>query len=175
MNLIPIPIINILFPLPSPPPPRQVRAAAVFALGTYILNVSEVGHSELATSIDHSVAMTLLPLVYDGSAIVRKVRAHSLTPSASLPHTLSLTLSLPHTLSLTLSLPHTLSLTPSHPQPHSLTASHSQPHSLTPSPLTAPGAGSHTPHNITLVIIISFTPSLPHYLTPSPTHPSPTP
>lgn len=52
----------------------QVRAAAVFALGTYILNTAEDGsRSDQATSIDHVVAVQLLPLLTDGSPIVRQV------------------------------------------------------------------------------------------------------
>ena len=51
----------------------KVRAAAVFALGTYMLNSSEDGHSDLATSIDHIVGMRLLTLLNDGSPIVRQV------------------------------------------------------------------------------------------------------
>ena len=70
----------------------QVRAAAVFALGTYIFTSSNDGshsHSDHATSIDHSVAMMLLPLVSDGSPLVRMVC--SLFPSLplSFSHTLS--------------------------------------------------------------------------------------
>ena len=57
-------------PLPQIP---DVRAAAVYALGTYSLNTSDDGHSDLATSIDHTTAMTLLNMVNDGSPIVRKV------------------------------------------------------------------------------------------------------
>ena len=45
----------------------------MFALGTYTLNTSDDGHSDLATSIDHTTAMTLLNMVNDGSPIVRKV------------------------------------------------------------------------------------------------------
>ncbi len=52
----------------------QVRAAAVFALGTYILNTPEDGSpSELATSIDHNITVRLLGLLTDGSPIVRQV------------------------------------------------------------------------------------------------------
>lgn len=51
----------------------QVRAAAVFALGTYIMNVPEEGPSDLSISIDHSVGTRLLSLVNDGSPIVRRV------------------------------------------------------------------------------------------------------
>ena len=51
----------------------QVRAASVFALGTYIMNVPEDGQSDLSISIDHSVGMRLLSLVNDGSPIVRRV------------------------------------------------------------------------------------------------------
>lgn len=52
----------------------QVRAAAVFALGTYILNTAEDGiRSDQTTSIDHVIAVQLLPLLTDGSPIVRQV------------------------------------------------------------------------------------------------------
>ena len=51
----------------------QVRAAAVFALGTYIMNVPQDGQSDLSISIDHSVGSRLLSLVNDGSPIVRRV------------------------------------------------------------------------------------------------------
>lgn len=52
----------------------QVRAAAVFALGTYILNTAEDGsRSDQATSIDHVIAVQLLPMLTDGSPIVRQV------------------------------------------------------------------------------------------------------
>jgi regulator-associated protein of mTOR len=50
----------------------EVRAAAVFALGTYIFNSSSDGtHSNHATSIDHTVAIQLLPHINNGSPIVR--------------------------------------------------------------------------------------------------------
>ena len=53
----------------------QVRTAAIFALGTYIFNSSADGHhSKHATSIDHTVAMSLLPLVTNGSPLVRMVK-----------------------------------------------------------------------------------------------------
>lgn len=52
----------------------QVRAAAVFAMGTYILNTAEDGNrTDQATSIDHAIAVQLLPLLTDGSPIVRQV------------------------------------------------------------------------------------------------------
>lgn len=51
----------------------DVRAAAVFALGTYILNTAEDGsRTEQATNIDHAIAVQLLPLLTDGSPIVRQ-------------------------------------------------------------------------------------------------------
>lgn len=56
-----------------------MRAAAVFALGTYILNVPENGgHSELAASIDHNITIRLLGLLTDGSPIVRQELASAL-------------------------------------------------------------------------------------------------
>ena len=55
----------------------QVRAAAVFALGTFISNTTE--HSDHANNIDHGVAMTLLSVTQDGSSLVRKVRCHDVT------------------------------------------------------------------------------------------------
>ena len=45
----------------------------MFALGTYIKNAQEDGRNDHATSIELSVVMTLLPLVSDGSPIVRQV------------------------------------------------------------------------------------------------------
>ena len=51
-----------------------MRAAAIFALGTYVLNVSEDGSSEMRTTIDQQVGSALLGLLSDGSSIVRKVR-----------------------------------------------------------------------------------------------------
>jgi len=57
----------------------QVRAAAVYALGTYILNVPEEGnHSELAMTIDQKIAVDLLSLLTDGSPIVRQELASAL-------------------------------------------------------------------------------------------------
>lgn len=53
--------------------PLQVRAAAVFSLGTYVLNTSEDGTSEMRISIDQMVGSALLGLLNDGSSIVRKV------------------------------------------------------------------------------------------------------
>lgn len=56
-----------------------MRAAAVFALGTYILNVPEDGsHSDLAMSIDREVTTGLLGLLTDGSPIVRQELACAL-------------------------------------------------------------------------------------------------
>lgn len=50
----------------------QVRAAAVYALGTFISSVTE--RSEHANNIDHSIAMTLINTVsHDMSPLVRKV------------------------------------------------------------------------------------------------------
>lgn len=51
----------------------QVRAAVVFALGTYIMNIPQDGQSDLGTSIDLNVGARLLSLVNDGSPIVRRV------------------------------------------------------------------------------------------------------
>ena len=48
----------------------QVRAAAVFALGTFISNVK----SDHANSINLSVGMKLVHVANDGSPLVRKVR-----------------------------------------------------------------------------------------------------
>jgi regulator-associated protein of mTOR len=50
----------------------DVRAAAVFALGTYVLNTSEDGTSEMRITIDQMVGTALLGLLNDGSSIVRK-------------------------------------------------------------------------------------------------------
>lgn len=55
----------------------QVRAAAVFALGTFISNTTE--RSDHANNIDHSVAMTLISITQDGSSLVRKVRRSNWT------------------------------------------------------------------------------------------------
>jgi hypothetical protein len=49
----------------------QVRAAAVYALGTFINNSSE--RTDHANSIDHGVAMNLAGVMYDASPIVRRV------------------------------------------------------------------------------------------------------
>ena len=49
----------------------QVRAAAVFALGTFMDNSTE--RSDHINMIDQSIANTLLLVVSDGSPIVRKV------------------------------------------------------------------------------------------------------
>jgi hypothetical protein len=52
----------------------QVRAAAVYALGTFVSSVTE--RSEHANNIDHSIAMTLINTVsHDMSPLVRKVDA----------------------------------------------------------------------------------------------------
>lgn len=51
----------------------KVRAAAVFALGTYVLNMSEDGTSEMRITIDQMVGSALLGLINDGSSVVRKV------------------------------------------------------------------------------------------------------
>ena len=52
----------------------QVRAAAVYALGTYILNNSDDGrHSNHAINIEHTVVAMLLPVATDGSPLVRQV------------------------------------------------------------------------------------------------------
>ena len=56
----------------------QVRAAAVFALGTYVLNTSEDGTSEMRVTIDQTVGSALLGLLNDGSSIVRKVQSADL-------------------------------------------------------------------------------------------------
>nr|CAD7430315.1 unnamed protein product [Timema monikensis] len=54
-------------------PVPEVRAAAVYALGTFISSVTE--RSEHANNIDHSIAMTLINTVtYDMSPLVRKAR-----------------------------------------------------------------------------------------------------
>jgi hypothetical protein len=52
-------------------PEPEVRAAAVYALGTFISNVSE--KSDHATSIDLGVGMQLVHVAQDGSPLVRKV------------------------------------------------------------------------------------------------------
>jgi hypothetical protein len=53
----------------------QVRAAAVYALGTFISSVTE--RSEHANNIDHSIAMTLINTVsHDMSPLVRKVSSN---------------------------------------------------------------------------------------------------
>lgn len=59
----------------------QVRASAVYALGTFINSVQE--RSEHANKIDQSIAITLLTIVSkDMSPLVRKVRAHQLSSNA---------------------------------------------------------------------------------------------
>ncbi|PNF16965.1 Regulatory-associated protein of mTOR [Cryptotermes secundus] len=59
-----------LYSLLSDPVP-EVRAAAVYALGTFISSVTE--RSEHANNIDHSIAMTLINTVsHDMSPLVRK-------------------------------------------------------------------------------------------------------
>ena len=45
----------------------------MFALGTYLLNTSEDGTSEMRITIDQTVGLALLGLLHDGSSIVRKV------------------------------------------------------------------------------------------------------
>lgn len=52
----------------------QVRTSGVFALGTYVANSTDV-KSEQVTSINLSVGTRLLPLMFDGSSLVRQVRA----------------------------------------------------------------------------------------------------
>lgn len=59
-----------LYKLLNDPEP-EVRAAAVYALGTFISNVSE--KSDHATSIDLGVGMKLVHVSHDGSPLVRKV------------------------------------------------------------------------------------------------------
>ena len=49
----------------------QVRAAAVYALGTFISNSTE--RTDHANNIDHGVAITLVSHAQDGSPLVRKV------------------------------------------------------------------------------------------------------
>jgi hypothetical protein len=49
----------------------QVRASAVYALGTFINITTE--RSEHANNIDHAVAMKLINNTQDGNPIVRKV------------------------------------------------------------------------------------------------------
>ena len=49
----------------------QVRASAVYALGTFISNVSE--KSDHASNIDLGVGMKLVAAAVDGSPLVRKV------------------------------------------------------------------------------------------------------
>lgn len=52
----------------------QVRAAAVFALGTYVLNrAGGDGDDDHTSSINQNVGMTLLNVLHDGSPVVRKV------------------------------------------------------------------------------------------------------
>ena len=59
----------------------QVRAAAVFALGTFMDNSTE--RNDHINMIDQSIANTLLLVVSDGSPIVRKVGIHILCDSYS--------------------------------------------------------------------------------------------
>lgn len=54
---------------------RQVRCAAVFALGTFVGNSAE--RTDHSTTIDHNVAMMLAQLISDGSPMVRKVRGRA--------------------------------------------------------------------------------------------------
>ena len=49
----------------------QVRAAAVYALGTFINITAE--RSDHANNIDHGVGMMLITVSQDGSPLVRKV------------------------------------------------------------------------------------------------------
>ncbi|XP_071815163.1 regulatory-associated protein of mTOR-like isoform X2 [Apostichopus japonicus] len=51
-------------------PVPEVRAAAVYALGTFIGNSGE--RTDHGTNIDHNVGMTLITVAQDGSPIVRK-------------------------------------------------------------------------------------------------------
>lgn len=55
----------------------QVRASAVYALGTFIFNGSE--RSDHANSIELGVGMSLVQCAADGSPLVRKVRSCYLT------------------------------------------------------------------------------------------------
>lgn len=72
--IVPYFLLLIFFPI-------KVRAAAVYALGSYVLNVPEDGsHSEMAIGIDHNITVRLLGLLTDGSPIVRQVS------SPSFPH-----------------------------------------------------------------------------------------
>ncbi|KAJ9585619.1 hypothetical protein L9F63_002589, partial [Diploptera punctata] len=65
-----------LYTLLTDPVP-EVRAAAVYALGTFISSVTE--RSEHANNIDHSIAMTLINTIsYDMSPLVRKELAVAL-------------------------------------------------------------------------------------------------
>ncbi|CAI8016839.1 Regulatory-associated protein of mTOR [Geodia barretti] len=56
----------------------DVRAAAVFALGTYLLNTSEDGTSEMRVTIDQAVGSALLQLMNDASPVVRMELASAL-------------------------------------------------------------------------------------------------
>ncbi|CAH1793910.1 unnamed protein product [Owenia fusiformis] len=58
-------------------PVPEVRAAAVYALGTFIANSTE--RSDHANNIDHSVGLTLINSTYDGSPLVRKELVVSLS------------------------------------------------------------------------------------------------
>ena len=49
-----------------------MRTSGVFALGTYVANSTDV-KSEQVTSINLSVGTRLLPLMFDGSPLVRQV------------------------------------------------------------------------------------------------------
>ena len=57
---------------------RQVRASAVYALGTFICNSTE--RTDQANNIDHGVARTLINHVTDASPLVRQVRACDTSP-----------------------------------------------------------------------------------------------
>ena len=52
----------------------------MFALGTYLLNTSEDGTSEMRVTIDQTVGSALLQLLNDGSSIVRMVRLRDGVP-----------------------------------------------------------------------------------------------
>lgn len=53
----------------------QVRAAAVFALGTFVSSLASRERNDHARSIDQTIAVTLANNVtHDGSPLVRQVR-----------------------------------------------------------------------------------------------------
>ena len=70
-----------LYILLSDPVP-EVRAAAVYALGTFIGCVTE--RNDQSDSIDQGVAMTLINSTYDASPLVRQVNSRSITPNTTL-------------------------------------------------------------------------------------------